>query len=264
MQPVLLKFKRLFASASMALAFNSLSLATGLQVSPVSLQISSNRNADGIWLTNSSTEPLTAQVRAFRWSQQNGEDLLAQTTGLTVSPPLVDIPAGGRQLVRVLRTSPPPAVGVETTYRLIIDELPSDVMAPTPATPASRDAPARRSFGMSFLMRYSVPVFVGDASEAAIKAAGEQLSWQLQKSDDVWTFKATNNGAIRAQLAELQGIQENGQTQPLQNGLMGYVLPGQTRQWTITIPSGTKAQTLTGFQAFINSEAQRIHVLAVH
>ena len=255
-------YLRLAAALSMALALPPLSLAAGLQVSPISLQISSNRNADGIWLTNSSTEPLTAQVRVFQWSQQNGDDLLAQTTGLTVSPPLVDIPAGGRQLVRVLRTSAPPAVGAEATYRLIIDELPPDLMVAPPAPAASEAAPARRSFGMSFLMRYSVPVFVGDASEAAVKTAGEQLSWSLQKSSESWTFKATNHGAIRAQLAELHGIGTDGQTWPLQGGLMGYVLAGQTRQWSVAAPSQTQAQTLTGFQAMINSEAQRIHVPA--
>ena len=240
--------------------FSQAIFAGGLQVSPVSLQIRPTQNAEGIWLTNSGTTPLSAQVRVFQWLQQGGEDLLSPSTNLTVSPPLVEIPAGSRQLVRVLRTGPAPAAGTEATYRLIIDELPNEETeaAPQPASSGDKKSPAVLT--MNFLMRYSVPVYIGSASEDQIKAAGSALQFSIEKTSKDWVLLVRNTGAVRAQVADVQAIVGANQALPLREGLLGYVLPGSSMRWSLLVPKLATGQTITGYQAMINSEIQSINV----
>lgn len=229
--------------------------AGGLQVAPASIQMPLNNNATGIWLSNTSSTPLTAQIRVFKWSQEGGEDLMSSTTQLTISPPVVEIPAGGKQLVRIIRTGTAPAIGTEAAYRLIVDELPAEVPeAMRPPTPT----PSKRTFGMNFLMRYSVPVFVGDATDDSIKEIGPQLEWSAHKNDSTgqWTVSVTNHASVRAQLADLSAVTTDGQTRPLITGMLGYVLPGSTRQWKLAV--ALRAQSVQGFQAQINSDTQMI------
>src|SRR5688572_16783433 len=94
-----------------------------LQVSPTSVTLQARQNADGLTLTNTGTTPLHAQVRVFRWTQQGNEEKLEPTRDLAISPPMLEIAPGAQQLVRVIRLGPPPA-DAETSYRLIVDELP--------------------------------------------------------------------------------------------------------------------------------------------
>lgn len=257
MHPVSFALKSMLLSiAGAALAFTSSAWAGGLQVSPISLQIPVNRQADGIWLINSGTESMTAQVRVFQWTQANNEDLLAPSTGLTISPPLIEIPPGARQLVRVIRTGPAPAAGLETTFRLIIDELPTEPMV-NPEVANDKGKPTS-SYGMHFLMRYSVPVFIGDATETTIVGVGSQLAWSMEKTPDKWTVRVTNNGSVRAQLADLQVISQDGQALPVASGLLGYVLAGNTMQWKVAAPQLNSP--VKGYQAMINSDVQRINV----
>lgn len=262
MQPVssLMKSTTLALSAAL-LTFSSHVFAAGLQVTPISLQIPVGRQAEGIWLLNTSQEPLSAQVRVFQWLQKDGEDLLAPTSTLTISPPLIDIPPGGRQLVRVLRTGPAPAAGLESSYRLIVDELPTETQQQARAqADANSSGKAKLAYGMNFLMRYSVPVFVGDATEEDIKAASAQLRWNISKQNDQWTIEVQNNGTIRTQLADLQAIDASGNTMPVSNGMLGYVLPGSSMRWSI--PAPPLPSPVKGWQAMVNSDVQRINVPA--
>src|SRR5690606_35050558 len=99
-------------------------IAASLQVAPTSLFIDAERNADGLTLSNSGAQSLYAQVRVFRWSQVDGEDRLEPTTDVAISPPMVELPLGGEQLVRVIRPISPPTE-MESSYRVIVDEIPT-------------------------------------------------------------------------------------------------------------------------------------------
>lgn len=97
--------------------------ASGLQIAPVTLTLLATQNADGIWLSNAGENVLNAQVRVFHWSQSAYGDKLSPSQGLVISPPMLALAPGERQLIRVIRTGPPSA-HAEDAYRLSIDELP--------------------------------------------------------------------------------------------------------------------------------------------
>lgn len=212
-------------------------VAASLQVAPTSVELQASETGEAVWLSNTDADtPVRAQVRLFRWTQHNGEDTLEPTRDLAISPPLVELAGGARQLVRVIRTGPPPT-DTETSYRIIVDEVP--------------DGTAADRTGLQFLLRYSIPVFVLPAGEAPITY---QLAPRLEHDGDAATLVVTNHGGRHAQLADLAYVDAGGNRHELLSGLVGYVLPGQTMRWAL--PASASRYADGGrFQVRINGEA---------
>jgi fimbrial chaperone protein len=189
-----------------------LAAASGLQVSPIGLRLLSSAQADALWLTNTGSETLHAQVRVFRWSQVDGKDVLEPSRDLVVSPPMVTIAPGDRQMVRVIRQVPAPSA-TEASYRVIVDELPID----------AGDRP-----GLKFVLRYSVPIFLAPMGDPPVKAT-LQASWD--NAPDGPVLRVSNAGSSHAQIADVVWRGANGDYTVLRAGLVGYALPGSTMSW---------------------------------
>ena len=81
--------------------------AAGLQVSPTSLSLPAKQRAGIFTLGNTGSEPLTAQVRVYGWSQdEKGNEVLTPTDAVIASPPMVKLEAGAKQQFRVIRIRP--------------------------------------------------------------------------------------------------------------------------------------------------------------
>lgn len=199
--------------------------ASGLQVSPVSLTLQPSSNADGLWLSNIGDGVVHAQVRVYQWTQQDGKEQLTPSRGLVISPPMLQLAMGDRQLVRVIRAGAPPmgADAVEAAYRLAIDELPID----TKSKP-----------GLQFVLHYSVPIFVEPAGAASVSP---QLHWSLKADGEHTTLQVSNTGNGHAQLAQMNYVDGSGHRSEISGGLLGYVLPGATMQWTLKQSAATFA-----------------------
>jgi len=214
---------------------SGIAAASGLQVSPVSLTIPPLQNADGLWLSNTGDSALHAQVRVYRWTQEDGADKLTASRGLVVSPPMLQLAASDRQLVRAIRLGPPPS-GAEEAYRLIIDELPVD---------------AQGRKGLNFVLRYSVPIFVEPPGPAQEPPSAAQLQWTLRRDADKTVLEVANTGSKHAQLADLQYVDTAGRRTVVHAGLLGYVLPGAQMRWMVKAPA-TALGTGGTWEAMIN------------
>ncbi len=225
-----------------ALAAGS-AVAAGLQVSPVSLTIAATQNADGLWLSNTGDSPMHVQVRAYRWTQENDADKLEPTRELLVSPPMLELPPGERQLIRAIRTGAPPTQGVQQAYRVIIDELP---------------VPGSQAKGLQYVLRYSLPIFVEPAGAPANPPA---LQWALRSDGGQPRLEVGNTGGTPAQLADLAFIDEAGHRTEVAPGLLGYVLPGARMRWALKLPP---TATLAGgsWEAMINGQPNQALSLA--
>jgi fimbrial chaperone protein len=206
--------------------------ASGLQVSPIGLRLLSTAQADALWLTNTGSESVHAQVRVFHWSQVDGKDVLEPSRDLVVSPPMVTIAAGDRQMVRVIRQVPAPS-GTEASYRVIVDELPID----------AGDQP-----GLKFVLRYSIPVFLAPVGDPPVRTS-LQASWD--NSPDGPILRVRNAGSGHAQIAEVVWLGAKGQRTVLLPGLVGYALPGSSMSWRL--PQGA-TQAGGAVKARINGE----------
>lgn len=208
---------------SSLLLSSSLTVASGLQVSPISLSLQARENASGLTLSNSGNDKVRAQVRVYQWLQDDTGDQLTLSRGLLASPPMIEINPGEKQLIRVIRAKAPPqgTGAVEDAYRVLINELPikSD----------------NQTTGLQFALSYSLPVFV---QPVGVTKTSPQLQWSthLQSDGKEIKLRVSNRGNGHAQLAGLSFIDTAGKNTVINAGLLGYVLPGATMNWTLNVP----------------------------
>lgn len=231
-------------SGALSLLASAPAYASGLQVSPVTVTLTAKETADGLTLSNVGDTTVHAQVRVYHWSQDQDGDRLDPSTGLVISPPMVVLEPGGKQLVRVIRTTPAPAEGQpEDAYRVVIDELPV----------AREDRE-----GIDFVLRYSLPVFIQPAGEKP----APKLSWSLNKVDGKIGISVANAGLKHAQIADVSIRWPDGRQTVLAPGLLGYALPGVSRTWDTAQPWPTTAPEGTLEVRINGHETQQVLPLA--
>ena len=184
--------------------------AAGLQVKPVGIELQAPAAAAKLTLTNKSRKPITAQVRIFRWTQENGRDVLARTHTVVASPPLLKMRPRREYIVRVVRLSKAPVRG-EEAYRLLVDEIPRH---------------KRRQTGVIFTLRYSIPVFFQQPG-----ATPPKVSWRAHVRNGRLVLTAHNGGELHEKISRLRVVLPGGRTRTLFRGLAGYVLGGANRTW---------------------------------
>ncbi|MFD0739594.1 molecular chaperone [Lysobacter koreensis] len=161
-------------------------------------------------LGNAGDAEVAAQVRVYAWTQDGDGDRLVPSNDLAVSPPVAKIPAGGEQLVRIVRTSST-APAREMAYRVVVDELPGD-----PGTEVGSAVQVR--------MRYLIPVFVrvADPAPVAVQCRIEQNQ-----------LACANRGGVAAQFGASKLVAADGRTMEITGGLLGYVLAGSARRFEL-------------------------------
>ncbi|AIY41363.1 Sigma-fimbriae chaperone protein [Collimonas arenae] len=227
--------------------------ASGLQVAPTTVSLKATQNADGLWLSNTGDNVVHAQVRVYHWTQDGQGDQLTPSRGLVISPPMLELGIGERQLIRIIRTGAPPngADAVEDAYRLAIDELPIDTSG---KKEQQFDTPSKK--GLQFVLHYSVPIFV---EPVATSIAPSQLQWSLERDGDHVMLVVSNRGGSHAQLAGLNYVDPTGRRTEITPGLLGYVLPGATMRWMLK-PSAAVFAAGGTLEAMINGAKSAQHL----
>lgn len=229
------------------LAASMPALAGGFSVSPVSLEFAPADKAQALMLNNSGARAVNAQLRVFAWTQVEGDDVLVPSGDILISPPMTQLAPGQQQLVRVLRTQPPGA-GREQAYRIVVDELPSTT--PPPGAPVS---------GLSFVLSYSLPVFLLPSGAPPVAEARWSLLANPATADTPFTLQADNISAAHVQLADLALLDAGGKLLHEQTGLVGYALAGTRREWPLN-GSGASLRGATQLRARINGQVQTLRL----
>ncbi len=95
--------------------------AGSFQVNPIRVEMSKGATSAAITVRNDGNEPIVVQSSVVGWSQDKGQDVYAPTNEALVTPPIMTVPPGGEQIVRVgLRRAVDPQR--ELTYRLYLQE----------------------------------------------------------------------------------------------------------------------------------------------
>jgi fimbrial chaperone protein len=188
-------------------------LAASLQVSPVSFNLPANVKAAQFTMQNLGDAPIEAQIRVFRWSQQNGEDQLTPTADVVASPPAASLAPHQDYVVRLVRIAEKPADG-EESYRLLVDELP-------PPLPSNNLVSNIR-----FLVRYSVPVFFAQPDTSP------QLAWSASLAGGHVSLTLRNDGSQHVRISALKVEGSSGASVSFGEGLAGYALAHSSVHWT--------------------------------
>ncbi|MCF7749903.1 fimbria/pilus periplasmic chaperone [Bacillus subtilis subsp. subtilis] len=201
-----------------------------LELSAHGIVLGATQTDTELWLDNPGPAPWIGQARLYRWEQHEHDEHLRPADELVLSPAVMEIGAGQRQRLRVVRLAAPPE-HTQQAYRLVI--------SPDPRLPARTP-------------RYSLPVFLDPLAAPTANpplqawvAPGAPLQLQLY-----------NGGHRHAHLADLVFVDATGQRQMLIAGLAGYVLPGRQRAW----PLPPRADGYAGgrFQARLDHAAEAI------
>ena len=199
----------LYAAAATAVAGGGAG-GSVLGVSPVGIERAGKERTAVLTLRNGGSEPLNVQLRVFRWTQVDGEDVLVRTSDIVASPPAAVILPGQRNVVRVVRQDTDPPAEAEA-YRLIVDEVP--------------DPEAVKAGTIKMALRQSVPVFFLPG-----KNVQANLSWQISWSNGQGTLRVTNSGQRPVRLSGVSLTKGEAEIWNKQ-GLLGYVLGGSTKTW---------------------------------
>lgn len=199
---------------------------------PIDPVIEADRGAAALWLENRGNKPTVMQIRAFRWSQVDGEDNYDEQSEVEASPPIARIQPGARQLIRLTSPLAGRQPG-ESAYRIIVDEL--------PAKPTDQDASVSggdetsTSVGIQFQMRYSIPLFVyaplADGTKLDPKSSSI-LRCNLLSQQGQTLIQIVNTGKTHVRLVDVS-FQGKGEPIFLGKGLMGYFLPGTVKTWPL-------------------------------
>lgn len=194
--------------------------AGALRVSPVGLDLPDTQSAATLTLSNDDATEMNVQVRIYRWTQVNGEDILEPAQDVVASPPIASVAPKSERLVRIVRTGAP--VPGEVSYRLIVDELP-----PPPGSGARE---------VRLLMRHSIPVFftTGEAGEA-------KLAWRVSKDGTDQVLVAHNTGARRLRVSNMKLLAPHEKVLTARGGLLGYILPGSEVRWRLPVEPAVAA-----------------------
>lgn len=194
--------------------------AASLQVAPVLLDLPAPGNTATITLRNTDVEPITAQVRVFRWIQRDGAERLEPTDDVVASPPVVQLRSRQDYTVRVVRVAGG-SLGGEAAFRLVVDELPK---------------PNRAPGTVALVMRHVVPVFFIDRT-----ASPASVTWSASRHGKNITIDAANRGDRRVRLAAVTVRDESGKVVAANKGLLGYSLGRSAMQWVLPAQPASKS-----------------------
>lgn len=116
---------------------------------PIYPKIESTEKATAVWLKNTGKSDAMVQIRVFKWNQEGLKDNYSEQLDIIPSPPVAKIKAGEKHMLRLTKNVNIED-GKESSYRLIVDELPIKLS----------DSNDKDNSKVSFQMRYSIPLFV--------------------------------------------------------------------------------------------------------
>ena len=197
--------------------------ASTFNISPIRAQLTAGHPTEALTIMNADDSPVVVQVRVVSWSQKSGTEQLEDTRELLATPPVLQIPANGQQIVRVaLRRDPDPAQ--ELTYRVIFEEVPQ--------------AAPKDFVGLRVALRLSIPIFVAPAHGDANAQVAWESRWLPNGQLEV---AATNSGSGHLQITDFEA-QFPGSLMPLRGVTSKYVLPGSRMSWILTPPADATRQ----------------------
>lgn len=201
-------------------------------VSPVRIFMSSRDRATAVTITNEGDDELVMQADVYRWSQKpSGEDDLAPSEDLILSPPILKLAPHAHQVVRLARVGPPPT-DTQLTYRLIVREVPE----------AIKSSPDVR---LQVALAFSLPVFITPPGvKRDVKCTAQR------QAPDALAVTCENDGKGYAQPRQLDLALPAGTRLATRDSAF-YLLPGMKRTVELhaapgaTIPAGALKLSVT-------------------
>lgn len=217
---------RILRSAAAAIAAVSLAAPAwaGLfTVTPVRIFMTPRDRAIAVTITNDGDEELVMQADVYSWSQRpGGEDVLALSEDLILSPPILKMAPKSRQVVRLALINRAVLDNRQATYRLVVREVPEVKQAD-------------KNIQMQVALAFSMPVFITPAG------AKRQLECSAARSaPEAVKVSCENKGSAYAQVRDVNLHTAAGE-KLVGRETGGYILPGIARTFDLRRSEGAIA-----------------------
>jgi fimbrial chaperone protein len=184
--------------------------AQALAVLPVNVFFSPGQKASSLTVTNVGSSETAIQIRAYAWSQKDGDDQLTDSDAVVLSPPLATIAPGASQVIRLILRQLPQ--GREATYRILIDQI------PPPAEPGI----------VHMVLRMSIPIFAQPPTRAV-----PHVPFHLEIDAGKLVLVGINDGLSHGVIHDIVLSTNDGRKLKEESSASPYILAGATRRWPI-------------------------------
>lgn len=191
--------------------------AGSFMVDPTRIELGPGQLSATLTIRNDGREPAVIRVEARAWAQQGEQDLYEPSKEILVTPPIITVPPGADQIVRIALRRPLDPLK-ELSYRIFLQEVP-----PPPQPGFS---------GLQVALRISLPVFAKPGEGIAAKA-----NWKVayQAKEHALRVGLVNTGNAHLQLQEFRlSAPGNDNVVALQQTSL-YLLPGKSHDWLIKL-----------------------------
>jgi fimbrial chaperone protein len=199
-------------AATLLASAASAALGQALSIAPVNINLQPDQRRAIVTVTNRSQSEMSIQVRAFAWNQRDNGDELIETNVILASPPIATLPTGSSQVIRPLLRRP--ATGRESTYRILVDQIPSEGKAGT----------------IQMALRLSIPVLAEPAGKTA-----PHLQFHLESDSQDMLLVGLNDGTRHDALREIELTAPDGRNLKTDSRSSPYILAGVTRHWPVAL-----------------------------
>lgn len=225
---------------------------------PIYPVIENNQKAVPVWLENVGDSPAMVQVRVFKWTQDQYKEQFSNQQEIIASPPIVKIPAGSKQMIRLTRAVTTPDLK-ENAYRVVVDELPVAMNN------------ENENSSVNFKMRYSIPLFtygkgIGSGSGQESKKLNNKnplakpiLKWSLNQVQGQQVLEIKNTGAMSARISEFKVGDKVFKAQA-ENNAYGYVLPNSVIHFSLSTELKDKIIKSNTLSAVVGSKKEIISI----
>jgi fimbrial chaperone protein len=189
----------------------------GVDFSPMIVEMNAREPVGSITVTNHGSDERLFAVRAFDWSENDGEEKLTANDGVIVVPPVLQLGPGESRIIRIGLRHPPEGAR-ERAYRLVVSEVPPTVRAKN---------------AIAVVMAMKMPIFVRTDDDDSLPT----LAWATHRSRaNMLTFAARNDGNVHAKILSLHVFADIGRKLEIGRAdPAAYVLPGEARSFDVPL-----------------------------
>lgn len=192
--------------------------AHAMSISPILVDLSTQKKVASVTLTNTSDKSLMYQVTSLSWSQVEGENKYLETKDLLVVPAMIEIPAGFSQVFRVTPRHPMQN-SIEQSYRLILENVTVD--NPNDSLKAN---------SVIFRISHDIPVFLAPTAKKINTSRWSRCDAPVGKG--CIRIENIGNERIRVSEIKIQGIKWQKDLK-----VIDTVLAGAWKQWLYDLPA---------------------------
>lgn len=180
-----------------------------VSLSPLRIEMDGPEIAATLRVYNpSQVEAIGIQMRAFDWSQSDGQDVYAPTGDVRITPAIITIEPGKTQVFRIIRREAAPAS--ERRFRIAIDQLP--------------DPKVKNTSMSETRIRFTVPMFVDRATSTPAS-----LAWSIAGN----ALTVQNSGQQTPRMVNLALTDASGGDIEVEGVSLHYIMGGSTLRWAL-------------------------------